>query len=127
MARTVGIFTLFVILIWSLLSLGAWAALSLGGDFIYRQIDWVFGGSPDLVPAAASVFRFLQNLGLGLVFAVWALGALFVWFVGTVMRRLVQGMTVIRVHETQWADIREGERPMKDVTPPRASRSLPRG
>jgi hypothetical protein len=126
MGRTVGLFTLFVVAVWSLLSLGVWALLSLGGDFIYAQLDWMFGGSPDVVPAAASVFRFFQNLGLGLVFVIWAVGALFIWIVGTIVRRLVEGMTVVRVREMEWADVHDGERPMKDVTPPRSMRSLPR-
>jgi hypothetical protein len=126
MAHTVRIFTLSIIAFWSLLSLGVWALLSLGGDFVYVQLDWMFGGSPDVVPAAASVFRFFQNLGLGLVVVVWAVGALFIWMVGTVMRRVLEGMTVIRVRETEWVDVHDSERPMKDVTPPREMRSLPR-
>jgi hypothetical protein len=125
MARTIGFFTFFTILVWSLFSLGAWALLSFGGDLVYRQLDWMFGGNPDLVPAVGSLFRFFQNLGLGLVFVIWAIGALFVWILGTVMRRLVQGMAEIRVPERDWANVYEGDRPMKDVTPPRATRSLP--
>jgi hypothetical protein len=125
MARAIGFFTIAVILLWSLLSLGAWALLSFGGDLIYRQLDWMFGGDPNVVPAAAALFRFFQNLGLGLVLVVWALGTFFVWIVGTIMRRIAQSMTVIRIREAEWADVYEGERPMKDVTPPRPARSLP--
>jgi hypothetical protein len=126
MARTIGYFTFGIILLWSLLSLGAWAVFSLGGDLVYRQFDWMFGGNPDVVPVAGAIFRFFQTLGIGLVFMVWALGSLAVWLVGTLMRRLVENMAVIQVRETVWSDSYE-ERPMKDVTPPRPSRSLPPG
>jgi uncharacterized protein involved in cysteine biosynthesis len=125
MARTIRIFTISIILLWSLLSLGVWAALSLGGDFMYSQLDWIFGGNPDVVPAAGSVFRFFQNLGLGLVFVVWALGSLTVWIAGTILRRLAESVSVVHVRDAGWVDAYEGERPMKDVTPPRATRSLP--
>lgn len=126
MTRAISSFAFVIILLWSLLSLGAWAMLSMGGDLIYRQLDWLFGGNPDIVPAAAAVFRFFQNLGLGLVVAIWAIGALAVWVVAAVLRRLAQGMTVVRMREAEWAESFEGERPMKDITPPRATRNLPR-
>ena len=126
MARTIRLFTFSVILFWSLLSLGAWAVFSLGGDFIYNQLDWMFGGNPDLVPAAAAVFRFFQNLGLGLVFFVWALGALVIWIAGTILRRLAESVSVVHVRDSGWADVYEGEPQMKDITPPRPVRSLPR-
>ena len=126
MARTIRFFTLSLILLWTLLSLGAWAVFSLGGDFMYNQLDWLFGGSPDVVPVAGAIFRFFQNLGLGLVFVVWALGSLVVWITGTILRRLAESVSVIHVREAGWVDAHEGERPMKDVTPPRPVRSLPR-
>jgi hypothetical protein len=126
MARTIRFFTFSVILLWTLLSLGAWAVFSLGGDIIYNQLDWVFGGNPDVVPAAGSVFRFFQNLGLGLVFVVWALGSLVLWIAGTILRRIAESMSVVHVREAGWVESYEGERPMKDVTPPRPVRSLPR-
>jgi hypothetical protein len=126
MARTVGYFTFGIILLWSLLSLGAWAVFSLGGDLVFRQFDWMFGGNPDVVPVAGAIFRFFQTLGIGLVFVVWALGSLAVWLVGTLMRRLVESMTVIQVRERAWSDTYE-QRPMKDVTPPHPSRILPPG
>lgn len=126
MARAISSFAFVIILLWSLLSLGAWAVLSMGGDLIYRQLDWLFGGNPDIVPAAAAIFRFFQNLGLGLVVALWAIGALAIWVVAAVLRRLAQGMTVVRVREAEWAETFGDERPMKDITPPRATRNLPR-
>ena len=126
MARTVRFFTFSVVLFWTLLSLGVWAVLSLGGDFIYNQLDWAFGGNPDLVPAAAAVFRFFQNLGLGLVFVVWAAGSLVIWIAGTILRRIAESVSVVHVREAGWAEPYEAERPMKDVTPPRPVRSLPR-
>ena len=125
MARTIGFFTLAVILLWSLLSLGAWAVFSLGGDFVYRQFDWMFGGNPDVVPIAGAIFRFFQTIGIGLVFVVWAVGSLAVWLIGTLMRRLAESVTVAQVRETNWSYSYEEERPMKDITPPRDMRSLP--
>lgn len=126
MARTIRFFTFSVILFWSLLSLGAWALFSLGGDFMYNQLDWIFGGNPDLVPVVGAIFRFFQNFGLGLVFVIWAVGSLVVWLAGTILRRLAEGVSVVHVRDAGWADAYEGERPMKDVTPPRPARSLPR-
>jgi hypothetical protein len=126
MTRAITVFMIAAILVWSLLSLGVWALLSLGGDFIHAQLDWLFGGDPDIVPTAAAVFRFFQNLGLGLVFIVWTIGTLAIWAVATILRRLAAGMTVIHVREAEWVGGYEGERPMKDVTPPREIRSLPR-
>jgi len=126
MARTIRFLTVTTILVWSLLSLGAWALFSLGGDFMYNQLDWIFGGNPDVVPVAGAIFRFFQNLGLGLVFVVWALGSLVVWVAGAILRRLAESVSVIHVREARWGDAYDSERPMKDVTPPRPMRSLPR-
>lgn len=126
MARTINIFTLIVIAIWTLLSLGAWAIFSLGGDFVHGQLDWMFRGDPEIVPVASGVFRFFQNLGLGLVLFIWALGTFMVWFAGMVMRKLVQSMTVVSTREYGWAEPDRDDRPMKDITPPRPSRALPR-
>jgi hypothetical protein len=126
MARAIKVFAFATILIWSLLSLGVWALLSLGGDLVHSQLDWLFGGDPDVVPAAAAIFRFMQNLGLGLVFVVWAMGSLAIWIVAAIMRRLAASVTVIQVREAEWVGGYENVRPMKDVTPPRNVRSLPR-
>jgi hypothetical protein len=129
MARTISVFTFIAIAFWSLLSLGAWAVFSLGGDLVHSQLDWIFFGDPDAVPVASSVFRFMQNLGLGLVAFIWAAGALLLWLTGFVLRRLVQSATVVTIRDPGWvdADRADGyERPMKDVTPPRPMRALPR-
>jgi hypothetical protein len=129
MARTIGFFTFIAIAFWSLLSLGAWAVFSLGGDLVHSQLDWIFFGDPDAVPVASSVFRFMQNVGLGLVVFIWGAGSLLLWLTGFVLRRLVQSATAVTVHEEVWADAGYGhgnERPMKDVTPPRTVRALPR-
>jgi hypothetical protein len=126
MARAIKVFAFATILIWSLLSLGVWALLSLGGDFVYGQLDWLLGGDPDVVPGAAAVFRFFQNIGLGLVFIVWAIGSLAIWILATIMRRLADSVTVLHVRETEWVGGYESERPMKDITPPRDVRGLPR-
>lgn len=128
MARTISVFTFIAIAVWSLLSLGAWAVFSLGGDLVHSQLDWIFLGDPDAVPVASSVFRFFQTIGLGLVVFIWGAGALVLWLTGFVMRRLVQSATVVTVRDPRWADAAADlhEPPMKDVTPPRAVRALPR-
>ena len=129
MARTISVFTFVAIAVWSLLSLGAWAVFSLGGDLVHSQLDWIFFGDPDAVPVASNVFRFLQTIGLGLVVFIWGMGALLLWLTGFVLRRVVQSATVVTVRDPGWVDAGPGdlhERPMKDVTPPRTMRALPR-
>jgi hypothetical protein len=124
MARTINVFAMAILVVWTLLSLGAWAVFSLGGDFVHNQLDWIFLGDPDAVPVAASVLRFFQNLGLGLVAVVWALGSLLVWITASLLRRLARSVDLVYVQEQRWTAA-EGERPMKDVTPPRSAGALP--
>jgi hypothetical protein len=130
MARTINVFTFAAIAVWSLLSLGAWAVFSFGGDLVHAQLDWIFLGDPDAVPVASGIFRFLQTLGLGLIAFVWGAGALLLWLTGFVLRRLVRSATVVTVRAPEWTgagpDDPYGERPMKDVTPPKQMRALPR-
>ncbi|HEX2114238.1 MAG TPA: hypothetical protein VHM01_07515 [Alphaproteobacteria bacterium] len=125
MARTINVFAIAVLGLWTLLSLGAWAVFSLGGDFVYRQLDWIFVGDPDIVPVAAAMFRFFQNFGLGLVAIVWALGSLMIWIAATIMRRLARSLDSPYVREPHWVEAEFEERPMKDVTPPRSTGALP--
>lgn len=129
MARTISVLTFVVIAVWSLLGLGAWAVLGLGGDFVHSQLDWMFFGDPDAVPVASGVFRFLQTIGLGLVAFIWGAGALLLWLTGFVLSRLVRSATIVTVRDPGWVDAGPGDphgRPMKDVTPPRTMRALPR-
>jgi hypothetical protein len=125
MARTINVFGIAVLGLWTLLSLGAWAVFSLGGDFVYRQLDWIFLGDPNVVPVAAGAFRFFQNFGLGLVALVWALGSLMIWLTVTIMRRFVRSLDMAYVREAHWPEAEFEQRPMKDVTPPRSSGALP--
>ncbi len=79
------------------------------------------------MPAASGIFRFLQTLGLGLIVAVWLGGVAVIWFCGFVLRRIIRNVVVAPVdpdwNQPSWT----GEpRPMKDVTPPRPARALPR-
>jgi hypothetical protein len=129
MARTINLFTFTAIAVWSLLSLGAWAVFSLGGDLVHSQLDWIFFGDPEAVPLASGVFRFVQTVGLGLIVFIWGAGAALLWLTGFILRRLVQSATVVTVRDPVWVDAGPGdghERPMKDVTPPRTIRALPR-
>lgn len=125
MERIITVLTVAAIVIWSLLSLGAWAIFSLGGDLVHSQLDWIFFGNPDVVPVASAVFRFFQNLGIGLVIFVWGLGSLTLWFIGTVIRHLIRSVSFVPPSPPGWTDPDDFELPMKDVTP-RPARALPR-
>jgi hypothetical protein len=125
MARTINVFAIPALGLWTLLSLGAWAVFSLGGDFVYRQLDWIFLGDPDVIPVAAATFQFFQNFGIGLVAIVWALGSAMIWLAASIMRRLVRSLDLTSAREAHWAEAGFEERPMKDVTPPRSAGALP--
>jgi hypothetical protein len=127
MGRLITFFTVVAIALWTLLSLGAWAVLSLGGDLVHSQLDWLFFGDPDAVPVASAVFRFFQNLGIGLVFAIWFGGAAIIWLCGFILKRIARG-AVVQPVDPGWAYRVHGDepRPMKDVTPPRPTRALSR-
>jgi hypothetical protein len=126
MARTINVFFLVILGLWTLLSLGAWALFSLGGDFVHNQLDWIFMGDANVVPVAGAVFRFFQNFGLGLVIVVWALGSLLIWLSASILRRLARTAELAYVQqERRWAEAEFEERPMKDVTPPRSAGALP--
>jgi hypothetical protein len=129
MTRTISIFTFVAIAVWSLLSVGAWAVFSLGGDFVHSQLDSIFFGDPDAVPVASSIFRFFQTLGLGFIAVIWGVGTLLLWLTGVVLRALMRSATMVRMPAPGWNDPASGDlvdRPMKDVTPPRTTRALPR-
>lgn len=129
MTHTINVFTFIAVAFWSLLSLGAWAVFSLGGDLVHSQLDWIFFGDPEAVPLASGVFRFVQNVGLGLIIFIWGAGAALLWLTGFVLRRLMQSAMTVTVREPVWVDAGSDdrhERPMKDVTPQRPIRALPR-
>lgn len=130
MTRTVNIFVIVAIALWSLFSLGVWALFSLGGDLIHSQLDWIFFGDPDVVPVVSSIFRFFQSVGLGLVIFIWAVGSAALWLCGSVLRRLLQGISAMAPRgEAVWFEAGYDDplgRPMKDVTPQRPLRALPR-
>ena len=129
MARTINAFTFVAIAVWSLLSLGAWAVFSLGGDFVHSQLDLIFFGDPDAVPVASSIFRFFQTLGLGFIAVIWGVGTLLLWPTGVVLRALMRSATMVRMPARGWNETAYDDptvRPMKDVTPPRTVRALPR-
>jgi hypothetical protein len=129
MTRTINVFTFIAVAFWSLLSLGAWAVFSLGGDLVHSQLDWIFFGDPEAVPLASGVFRFVQNVGLGLIIFIWGAGAALLWLTGFVLQRLMQSAMTVTVREPVWVDAGSDdrhERPMKDVTPQRPIRALPR-
>jgi hypothetical protein len=100
-------------LFWSLLCLGLWGVIALGGD----ALRWLAGAALD--PAAggtvSTVLRFLEAFGTALVVWVWFAGAALIVVVGLALRRAAANATTIRVatYRADW-----GPREMKDVTPP---------
>jgi hypothetical protein len=102
-------------LFWSLLCLGLWAAIALGGDVLRWLASALLGASAD--GTAAGVLRFLEAFGTALVMWVWLAGSAVIAFAGFALRRMAGDAASIRV-----ATFRTGNwevREMKDVTPSR--------
>lgn len=128
MTRTINVLTFLAVATWTLLSLGVWAVVSVGGDLIHAQLDWIFGGDPNVVPAMSSLLRFLQGLGLGLLAVIWALGAAALWLTGFIVQRFAQAVALAPAVEPRWGDFSHAgarTRMMKDVTPPRETSPRP--
>jgi hypothetical protein len=126
MTRLVNIVTISAILVWTLLSLGAWAAVSVSGDLLQAIAGWTASDAP----AVAWIFLFLQGVGFGVVAVVWALGTATLGFLSVVGRRLARSVELGPYAGARaWEDRYEPDpRAMKDVTPPRQTErpALPR-
>ncbi|MBI3506098.1 MAG: hypothetical protein HY059_14760 [Proteobacteria bacterium] len=101
-------------MIWSLLCLGLWGAVTLGGDLL----RWLAGAalSPGSGEAVVSALRFLEAFGTALLAWIWLAGSVLIAVAGIVLRRVAANATMV-----QMTTIRTGEfevREMKDVTPP---------
>ena len=127
--RLIDLLTVFAIVLWSLLNLLAWAVLGLGGDLLHAQLDWLFLGDPDIVPAASWVVRILQSFGIWVIALAWAGGAILIWLTSRIFRRVAATLSsAVFEPVTNEAAGFPDERYMKDVTPraPATPRALPR-
>lgn len=103
-------------LFWSLLCLGGWAVIALGGD----MLRWIAGAA--LAPGAggtvASVLTFIEAFGTIVLTWIWIAGSVLILVVGTILRRAAANATVVRFEQrtTNFGDIDPSR--MKDVTPP---------
>ena len=123
--RLVSAFALTGLVIWTLLGLGAWAAVGFGGDVLQAIIEKLFWSDPDMGRLVGGVARIIAGLGAGLVALVWAIGAGVIWAGWALLRRVASAHVVMtqahfesgtsfgRAAPPHW-----GPRPMKDITPP---------
>ncbi len=103
------------LLFWSLLCLGLWAIVALGGDLLHWIVTSLLGAARDGV--AVGILRFVEAFGTVVVAWVWLAGAALIAFLGWLARSATRDSATIRV-----ATFRTGDwemREMKDVTPPR--------
>jgi hypothetical protein len=100
---------------WTVLCLGVWAVVALGGDVL----RWLAGLALDAQAGgiAQSALRFLEAFGTALVAWVWLAGTALIAVAGFVMRKAAENATVVRVSTFETRDWGPAE--MKDVTPPR--------
>lgn len=100
-------------LFWTLICLGFWAVVALGGDLL----GWIAGAALD--PAAGgtvtSVLRFLEAFGTALIVWFWIAGSVLIAVAGMILRRAAANATV--VHMSTIRTERWPEPEMKDVTP----------
>ena len=107
----IGFFGVLVAL-WTLLCLGLFAAFGIGTGMMHVLAEVIFGANPE------GAIGLLNAAGGALAFLVWAVGTAMLGFVGWTMARASRNGVVIYsvggARPGSW-----GERPMKDVTPPR--------
>lgn len=120
LTRVVSGFAWFGFLLWTLLCLGLWGAIVLGGDVLRWAAGAAMGGDS---AALAGILRFLEAFGTILLAWVWIAGTVFIAAAGFVMRKAAKHaatvrMESVRVETGDWGP-REMPREMKDVTPPR--------
>ncbi|MFM8799914.1 MAG: hypothetical protein ACKOEE_05065 [Tagaea sp.] len=122
LTRVVSGFAWFGFLLWTLLCLGMWGAIALGGDLLRWAAGAAMGGEAD---GLAGLLRFLEAFGTILLAWVWIAGTVFIAAAGFLMRKAAKHASVIRMESVRvdsgaWGP-RDGGREMKDVTPPRES------
>jgi hypothetical protein len=108
---------------WTLLCLGLFAAFGIGSGLVGVVALLLFRTNAE---AATDT---LTALGGVVAFAVWLVGVATLFFVGRAMHRSARARVIVitttGAPDPRWAESWPpdpfGERPMKDVTPPRAS------
>lgn len=119
MSKLITAFIIASILAWTLLSLGAWAIVSISGDLLRALADWTASDAP----ALGQIFSLLQGLGFGVVIAVWAVGTAVLSVIGLVAWRFAQTIEMAspRRWQTSYGPDRfePDPRSMKDITPRR--------
>jgi hypothetical protein len=123
--RLVSAFALTGLVIWTLLGLGAWAAVGFGGDVLQAVIEKVFWSDPDMGRLVGGVGRIIAGLGTGLVVFVWTIGAGIIWAGWALLRRLATANVVMTQMHYEGGEPFSREAPphwqrppMKDITPP---------
>jgi hypothetical protein len=116
LTRVVSGFAWFGFLLWTLLCLGLWGALALGGDVLRWAAGAAMGGDAG---ALGGVLRFLEAFGTILLAWVWIAGTVFIAAAGLLMRKAAKHATVVRMESVRVETGAWGPREMKDVTPPR--------
>jgi hypothetical protein len=116
LTRVVAGFAWFGFLIWTLLCLGLWGAIALGGDFLRWAAGAAMGGDSG---GLGGVLRFLEAFGTILLAWIWIAGTVFIAAAGFLMRKAAKHATTIRMESVRVETGDWGPREMKDVTPPR--------
>jgi len=120
--RAVTGLALLGFVVWSLLGLGAWGVVALGGDVLRFVARALLSGNPDAAQFAETVTHVLQGVGGWVIALTWFTGSMLIAAAATVLRRastIQAGGAHFEWRSTQWP---EREREMKDVTPPREQR-----
>jgi lysylphosphatidylglycerol synthetase-like protein (DUF2156 family) len=114
LTRFISSFAFGAFALWTLLCLGLWGVISLGGDLL-RWIAGSMGGDGFV----RSALGFLEAFGTFLLAWVWVAGAALIAVAGMILRKAARNATTIRMESVHF---RTGEdwapREMKDVTPP---------
>jgi len=117
MARVLTGFAWVGFLVWTLLCLGGWGAIALGGDLL----RWVAGTA--LAPATGgpvtSVLNFIEAFGTIVLTWIWIAGSVLILVVGAFFKRAVANASIIRFEQAAPDGMPDPSR-MKDVTPPSA-------
>lgn len=117
MARVLTGFAWAGFLVWTLLCLGGWGAIALGGDLL----RWVAGTAlaPGTGGPVTSVLNFIEAFGTIVLTWIWIAGSVLILVVGAFFKRAVANASVIRFERAGPDGMPDPSR-MKDVTPPSA-------
>jgi hypothetical protein len=122
--RAVTGLALLGFVVWSLLGLGAWGVVALGGDVLRFLARALLSGNPDAAQFAETVTHVLQGVGGWVIALTWFTGSMLIAAAAAVLRRAstIDARTAhFEWRSAHWPE-RDMPREMKDVTPPRESR-----